>query len=145
MSDGARIRRTAKFGQPPPAAGTVPTKTGWAWWRWRLLPKEAIAAFFAAPNMAPPMGACGVDDLIGRRGAITTFTELTDEGYVAAYNACCPGCGKRVVELPQDRYPILGEPGQGFVNDLTCTVPLWFTGCCGWYGLLRGGMWIGRR
>ncbi len=111
---------------------------------WRLLEKQTVPAFFASSDLMPPEGACGWTDLVGRPGAMTSYLELSGRALVAVYEACCPGCGQLVARLDPDQYPIYGEEGSRHNTAVTCAVPIWFSGCCGWYGRLEHGMWRGR-
>lgn len=143
-----RVRRAERYmAQPAPRPGPEAPRLPW-WERliWPLLPKRKVPAFYASPNMAPPLGACGASDLEGRPGALTSYTEFGgDSSGMTVFEVCCPGCGGLVARLDPDRQPVRGADGQGgYGNGLTAVVPIWFRGCCGWYGTLRQGVWTGR-
>jgi len=100
---------------------------------------QAVRAFFAAPNMLPPHGVYGADDLEGRPGVLASSTQVGDMRTV--YDVSCPGCG-RAFALNPDTQPITGNPGEGYATELTCAVEIRFRACCGWHGRLERGMWI---
>jgi len=100
---------------------------------------QSVRAFFAAPNMLPPAGVYGSEDLEGRPGALCSSVQV--ETMRTVYDVSCPGCG-RAFALDPDTQPISGDPGEGYATELSCAVEIRFRACCGWHGRLERGVWV---
>lgn len=100
----------------------------------------------------------GVDTQRGRPGVISGADEVNATtglpGSPRAYDVTCPGCGQFVACLPQKPTPrelpdgsLVDGPAWPFTGPrdrFTCLEPIEFGACCGWFGVLIGGLWVGR-
>lgn len=101
----------------------------------------------------------GVETQMGRPGVISGADELDREtglpGPPRAYDVTCPGCGRQVIAVPQRPYMVLTPDGRTVPGDepwpfrgprdrFSCRRPIHFRACCGWFGWLVRGVWVGR-